>query len=101
MQIIIVSVLLLLAIHTNVFAEPGSVDTNFKFNGSQAYRVYASALQKDGKILIGGEISGVNGTTRHYFARINEDGTLDASFNPPSPDSYVYAIALDSTGRIY
>lgn len=58
------------------------------FNGA----VNASALQADGKLIVGGAFTSFNGkvnssgsvvtTTRNYIARLNTDGTLDNTFNP-------------------
>jgi len=42
--------------------------------------VLASALQVDGKILIGGSFTEVNGEERIRIARLNPDGSLDDSF---------------------
>ncbi|HEX6124238.1 MAG TPA: FG-GAP-like repeat-containing protein [Pyrinomonadaceae bacterium] len=38
-------------------------------------------LQSDGKILIAGRFTVVNGTARKFMARLNPDGTLDTSFD--------------------
>ncbi|HEX7653757.1 MAG TPA: hypothetical protein VF607_09640, partial [Verrucomicrobiae bacterium] len=43
--------------------------------------VQALALQPDKKILIGGSFTNVLGTARRQVARLNEDGTLDATFD--------------------
>ena len=40
-----------------------------------------SAVQPDGKILVGGTFSFVNGVQRNSLARLNTDGTLDSLFN--------------------
>jgi len=42
--------------------------------------VLALVVQKDGKIVIGGKFSSVNGVPRNNIARLNPDGTLDRSF---------------------
>ena len=42
--------------------------------------VGAIALQRDGKILIGGAFVSATGKTRKYLARLNGNGTLDAAF---------------------
>ncbi len=44
--------------------------------------VYAIAVQADGKILIGGAFTQVNGVNQAYLARLWPDGRLDASFAP-------------------
>jgi uncharacterized delta-60 repeat protein len=42
--------------------------------------VLALVVQTDGKIVIGGRFSAVNGVPRNNIARLNPDGTLDRSF---------------------
>ena len=42
----------------------------------------ATAVQPDGKILIGGVFTTVLGVTRNNIARLNTDGTLDTAFRP-------------------
>jgi uncharacterized delta-60 repeat protein len=42
--------------------------------------IYSIALQSDGKILVGGEIIGVNQTALSGLKRYNQDCTLDATF---------------------
>ncbi len=61
--------------------------------------VYSLAVQSDGKIVVGGEFTRIGGVTKNYIARLNSDGTLDASFNP-SANSQVSSIALQSDGKI-
>ena len=59
----------------------------------------ATAVQPDGKILIGGVFSTVLGVTRNNIARLNTDGTLDTAFNP-NANGGVNAIAVQADGRI-
>jgi uncharacterized delta-60 repeat protein len=40
--------------------------------------------QPDGKLLIGGEFTSVDGTVRNHIARLNANGTLDSTFDPGS-----------------
>ena len=42
--------------------------------------VKSLALQPDGRIVIGGEFTTVNGVAENYVARLNSDGNLDTSF---------------------
>jgi uncharacterized delta-60 repeat protein len=63
-------------------------------------RVVATAVQPDGKILIGGEFNRVMGVDRHNIARLNADGTLDTVFDP-NPDGHnVTAIVVQGDGKI-
>ena len=48
--------------------------------GDNLPRVYSILLQADGRILIGGEFSTVNEEPRSRLARLNADGTVDATF---------------------
>ncbi len=76
---------------------PGDVDTlNLSIVGSG---VIASAVQPDGKTIIGGSFSSVLGQTRNNIARLNADGTLDAGFNPDA-NGDVASIALQADGQI-
>jgi trimeric autotransporter adhesin len=63
---------------------------------------FTFAVQNDGKILVGGRFTSLGGQTRNYLGRLNEDGTLDATFNPGTRGStpYVYAFALQPDGKI-
>ena len=61
--------------------------------------VTATAIQPDGKIIIGGGFTSVLGTARNNIARLNTDGSLDTAFNP-NANGIVYSIALQSDGTI-
>ena len=59
----------------------GSVDTNFSASVTAGEPSISSvAVQPDGKVLIGGLFTGINGVTRIRIARLNADGTLDTNF---------------------
>jgi uncharacterized delta-60 repeat protein len=85
----------------------GSLDTSFNSGGTGANDwVVATAVQSDGKILIGGAFTTYNGTNRSGIARLNTDGSLDTSFDPGTAanvhvdTSAVQAIAVQIDGRI-
>jgi uncharacterized delta-60 repeat protein len=61
--------------------------------------VLATAVQPDGKILIGGLFSTVLGVPRNRIARLNTDGTLDMTFDP-NANSEVDRIAVQADGKI-
>jgi|GEM_PF-791449 len=70
---------------------------------SDANYIFATAVQPDGKILIGGDFFSVLGVSRHSIARLNTDGTLDLAFNPNATGlgtGDVFAIALQPDGKI-
>lgn len=63
-------------------------------------------VQPDGKILIGGEFTTVNGTApqsnkAYGLARLNNDGTLDTSFVPTGYSMRMYFNDGGSTGTYY
>lgn len=65
--------------------------------------VYSIALQADGKILIGGRFSTVNGQPRNNVARLLSDGTLEdsATFNAGTgPSGSVTSFAIQPDGKI-
>jgi len=56
----------------------GGLDTNLASTSATDGNANAIAVQTDGKIVIGGTFTSVNGTARKNIARLNADGTLDA-----------------------
>jgi uncharacterized delta-60 repeat protein/CSLREA domain-containing protein len=58
----------------------GTLDSSFQNINIPSGNVVAMGLQTDGKIVVGGEFSIIAGQTREDFARINSNGTFDASF---------------------
>jgi uncharacterized delta-60 repeat protein len=58
----------------------GSVDSSFNPGKGASAEVYAMAVQPDGRILVGGFFSSVDGVSRTGLARLNEDGSLDMGF---------------------
>lgn len=64
----------------------GAVEDTATFNpgtGANDF-VYDGMLQPDGRILLGGEFTTLNGSSRNRFARLNTDGTVEstATFDP-------------------
>lgn len=85
----------------------GSLDDSFDpgtgVNNGTNPHVRCIALQNDGKVLIGGDMSSYNGTPRNGVARLNDDGTLDTSFDPGDGVGSilgVYCIVLQPDGKI-
>ncbi|MEG4227896.1 MULTISPECIES: DUF4347 domain-containing protein [unclassified Microcoleus] len=56
-----------------------------------------TAIINDG-IYVGGYFTSIGGVTRNRIARLNSDGTVDPAFNP-NASSFVYTIAIDSSGN--
>ncbi len=65
--------------------------------------VLALVVQKDGKVVLGGNFTAVNGVPRQNLARLNADGTLDTTFISEAvlgPNGPVTALLLLSDGSI-
>ncbi|MCW5555255.1 MAG: hypothetical protein KIS67_24225 [Verrucomicrobiae bacterium] len=79
----------------------GSLDNTFSASiAAFDEGIYSIAVQPDGKVLIGGGFTVVNGTNRVGIARLNTNGSLDTSFDPGTGAYGVYAIALQPDGRV-
>ncbi len=81
----------------------GDLDMTFATNSAGADNtVQALAIQSDGKVLIGGLFTNVYDTASFRVARLNVDGSLDATFNSGTgANEFVSAIAVQPDGRIY
>ncbi|HEY0458664.1 MAG TPA: hypothetical protein VGC97_05880 [Pyrinomonadaceae bacterium] len=79
----------------------GALDAGFSPSSSLAGNLFAIARQTDGKVLIGGQFGSVNDTARSNIARLNADGTLDATFAPGTgANGIVEGIAVQADGKI-
>ena len=79
----------------------GLLEENFRprvdLNGVGQVRVLA--VQNDGKVLVGGLVVVTTDQSRYYLARLNADGSVDASFNP-GPSAPVNTLLLQADGKI-
>lgn len=82
-----------------VFNTDGSIA---RANPGTLGEVKALALQADGKLILGGDFSQVNGVPRNRLARLNVDGSLDTTFYTAglNLDAAVDALALPPTGQL-
>jgi len=95
-------------LHVKVNDGDGVPDPAFAPGTGPNGRVYAIALQsEDGKILIAGDFTSFNGTTRNQIARLNSDGSLDTTFDPGTgvaisdgSSPHVYTLAIQSDGKV-
>lgn len=83
----------------------GTMDTSFNPGTGANGGILSLNLQVDGKIIIGGNFSQVNGSSRNGIARLNADGTLNAGFNPGTGANNVtftciLSTALQADGKI-
>lgn len=82
-------------------AQPGAIDNSFNTGTGPSNGVFATAVQTDGKIIIGGNFTTYNGTPCNGVARLNVDGTLDFSFNVGSGTSGgVSTVSIQNDGKI-
>jgi uncharacterized delta-60 repeat protein len=84
--------------------KPGEPDKRFlpEFSNNGAQGVVSDLeLLADGKVLVAGEFSHINGVPVRNIARFLPDGSLDASFDAGTgPDGRVNSLCLDAGGKI-
>lgn len=69
--------------------------------GSSNTGIWATSIQDDGKIIIGGYSDYFSGTLINRIARLNTDGTLDNTFDPGTgADSAVLTTSIQTDGKI-
>ncbi|PAW84683.1 MAG: hypothetical protein B9S33_11185, partial [Pedosphaera sp. Tous-C6FEB] len=81
----------------------GSLDTSFVIGNGANGNVHALTILSDGKVLVGGDFTDINGAPRTAgLARLNRDGSVDSSFNPTGPgaNGSVRVIRVQSDGRL-
>lgn len=83
----------------------GLWDSSFSLQGSGLegnYLDFRIIPLSNGKILVGGGLTGYNGSSYNGLVRLNSDGSLDTSFNIGSgfENSWVGAIAVQDDGKI-
>lgn len=81
------------------FAGAGGVDTTFNVIVNNT--VYSTLVQPDGKILIGGSFSAVQGVQRSGLTRVFPDGTVDTNFlNSVIGAQGIFALARQADGKL-
>ncbi len=84
---------------TTLAIPAGTVDGGFTADANG--RVNAIALQPDGKIVLGGEFTALNGVTRQRLARLLPDGTLESGFSPSiSTGTTVFGLTVLPDGKL-
>ncbi len=87
----------------------GSVDGGFSTEEFAWYGntpiIFGAALQPDGKLLVGGEFHSLGAVTTNNVARLNTDGTRDATFSAtgggPSAENVGTVAIRPSDGKIF
>jgi uncharacterized delta-60 repeat protein len=83
--------------------QDGSLDETFVTGEGANNRIMCSAVQNDGKIIIGGHFEMFNGMIANKIARLNTDGSLDVDFNTGHgfhESVSVMALGIQSDGKI-
>src|SRR6218665_100886 len=80
----------------------GTIDATYNTAGSIfSTTVWTTAIQSDGKILVGGDFISYNGVAKNYIIRLNSDGTNDATFSAgTSCNGKVRSIGIQSDGKV-
>jgi uncharacterized delta-60 repeat protein len=84
----------------------GNWDSSLNPGSGPNGEVASIAVQPDGKVVIGGTFTTVNGANRVRIARLNSDGSLDDGFAPSGGLAGVFfypiasAVALQADGKV-
>lgn len=81
----------------------GSLDTTFNSSIGAGSRVRTIVVQPNGEVLIGGSFTTYDGTPCNRIARLQNDGSLDPTFNSEldlAASSSVFALTLQNDGKI-
>src|SRR6478609_7230404 len=78
----------------------GDVDLSFDPGLGVNGALNAVVVQADGKVIIGGQFTTVRGLLRTNLARLNADGSGDATFNPANEFDLVDSLVLQPDGKL-
>ena len=78
----------------------GSLDATLDTQLGSFEAVRSIAVQPDGKILIAGQFTRINGVNRSVIARVNADGSLDQGFTPAVSSQSLAQVVLQPDGKI-
>ncbi len=89
-------------VHIARLNNDGTLDNDFNPGTGFSYDVYSSAVQTDGRILVGGNFTMYNSTTVSSLVRLDMDGSLDGTFSPGAAitPSTIRTIQLQTDGKI-
>ncbi|HVU33096.1 MAG TPA: delta-60 repeat domain-containing protein [Opitutaceae bacterium] len=101
---LLVSCLALTAVTSAVFAQTNTPSASDGYDPNVDGNIFALVTQGDGKVVIAGQFglvaaNGGIGIPRNNIARLNADGSLDASFDP-NVDGAIRAIVLQTNGQM-
>ncbi len=79
----------------------GSLDISFDTGTGTDGSIQGIAEQTDDKIIIVGGFTNYTGTARNFIARLNSNGSIDATFNPGTgTNGALYYAAIQDDGKI-
>jgi uncharacterized delta-60 repeat protein len=78
----------------------GDWDSSFHTGSGTNGKIYTIAVQSNGKILIGGSFTSVNGNACSNIARLNTDGSFDKTFKNVKTNDIVRKIIIDKNDKI-
>ena len=86
-----------LRINTN-----GTRDTTFNTNAGflTNFTVYSIDIQSDGKIVVGHGATSYSGSAVTRLTRLNDNGSVDTTFNPGTINNAVYAVKIQPDQKI-
>lgn len=79
----------------------GSIDTTFDSSNGFNNHVHSTAIQYDGKVIVGGKFTTYNGIATNRIARLNIDGSFDSTFTSGLGfNNTLKSIAIQSNNKI-
>ncbi len=100
---LLILIMIIFGLNLETTAQRLGLDSTFNSNVTDsAAQNFVSAAQSDGKVLVGGTFSFVNGSQIGSLARLNADGTVDIGFNTggSGPNAPIVCILVLSDGKI-
>ena len=78
-----------------------AIDTTFNMGSGTENTIFTSAIDENGKILIGGAFNTYSGSSQYYITRINTNGTRDTTFNIGTGfNTNVFKVSLQSDNKV-
>jgi uncharacterized delta-60 repeat protein len=83
-------------------AQDGNLDLSFEVGNGFNEFISRAKIQNDGKIIVTGGFSTYNETPINRIVRLNQDGSLDTSFNSQGsgPNFGIQSLAIQNDGKI-
>ena len=79
----------------------GSLDATYSVGVGANADIYCGSLDADGRLVVGGAFTSVNGSARPRLARFSSSGALDLTFNSGAgPNAAPYCITHQRDGKI-